>query len=264
MIPLLSGILGQVKVLTGRLSAARAGYLDNLNTNLAVAPAPASTALSTATWTSGLATRLAGAGISQAQEYTTGSGNWSVPANVTLCWTTMIAAGGAGGKDAGGGAGGGSGEMLFRMPYKCTAGGTVAYAIGAGVTATNGANTTFGTLTVEGGKKGTTTKGNGGGALGATGTGAAAVGTAIGPRIGGSAGGAGGPGVNGGASASFGGGVSTANCGGGGSSFFAVGGTAVEATTPSKPGVGAGAGGTVTGAASAAGGDGYMLIEWIG
>jgi hypothetical protein len=51
MIGVLLGIPGKLKTLTDRLTSARAGYLDNLNTNLAVLPAPASTALSTATWT---------------------------------------------------------------------------------------------------------------------------------------------------------------------------------------------------------------------
>jgi len=51
MIGSLLGLVGKVKTLTDRLTPARAGYLDNLNTNLAVLPAPASTALTTATWT---------------------------------------------------------------------------------------------------------------------------------------------------------------------------------------------------------------------
>lgn len=51
MLDLFAGVPGKLKTLTDRLTSARAGYLDNLNTNLAVLPAPASTALSTAQWT---------------------------------------------------------------------------------------------------------------------------------------------------------------------------------------------------------------------
>jgi hypothetical protein len=261
MIPLLSGILGQVKVITGRLTSARAGYLDNLNTNLAVLPAPASTALSTATWTSGLATRLGGAGISQTQEYTTGSGNWTVPANVTLCWVTLQAAGGSGAKNASGGGGGGSGEMAFRIPYKVTGGGTVAYSVGAGAASSNGGNTTFGTLSVEGGKYNAGTGGaSGGGPLGSTTP--SAIGTWAVSRMGG---GAGGSSSNAGApSAAYAGGAAGGTAGGGAASWFAQGGAGSSGSTPTQPGVGAGSGGTTTGATTVAGGNGYILIEWVG
>ena len=51
MLDFFAGVPGRLKTLTDRLTSARAGYLDNLNTNLAALPAPASTALSTAQWT---------------------------------------------------------------------------------------------------------------------------------------------------------------------------------------------------------------------
>jgi hypothetical protein len=55
MLGFLAGIPGRMKTLLDRLTAARAGYLDNL----AAGPvAQASTALSTATWTNGLAAEL--------------------------------------------------------------------------------------------------------------------------------------------------------------------------------------------------------------
>ena len=58
MLDFFAGVPGKLKTLTDRLTSARAGYLDNLNTNLAVLPAPASTALSTAQWTNGRAANL--------------------------------------------------------------------------------------------------------------------------------------------------------------------------------------------------------------
>ena len=51
MLDFFAGVPGRLKTLTDRLTSARAGYLDNLNTNLAALPAPAATALSTAQWT---------------------------------------------------------------------------------------------------------------------------------------------------------------------------------------------------------------------
>jgi hypothetical protein len=58
MLDFFASVPGKLKTLTDRLTPARAGYLDNLNTNLAVLPAPASTALSTALWTNGRAANL--------------------------------------------------------------------------------------------------------------------------------------------------------------------------------------------------------------
>lgn len=57
MLGWLAGIPGQMATLLGRLTATRAGNLDYLT----AAPAPASTALSTATWDATKAAKLAGA-----------------------------------------------------------------------------------------------------------------------------------------------------------------------------------------------------------
>jgi hypothetical protein len=70
MLDFFAAVPGKLKVLTDRLSSARAGYLDNLNTNLAVLPAPASTALSTAQWTNARAGYLDALNGGIAQENT--------------------------------------------------------------------------------------------------------------------------------------------------------------------------------------------------
>ena len=57
MIDFLLGVPGKLKTLTDRLTATRAANLDNLNAAITTT-APASTALSTVTWTNALATLL--------------------------------------------------------------------------------------------------------------------------------------------------------------------------------------------------------------
>lgn len=60
MIPALLGLSGKLKTLIDRLTATRAALLDNLNSAVSTR-APASTALTSATWTSGLASILGSA-----------------------------------------------------------------------------------------------------------------------------------------------------------------------------------------------------------
>jgi hypothetical protein len=51
--------------------------------------------------------------------------------------------------------------------------------------------------------------------------------------------------------------------GGGGASYTSPGGNGLDGSTPIKPGPGGGGGGTISGT-NATGGDGYVLVEWIG
>lgn len=167
-------------------------------------------------------------GTTSSQAFTSGSGNFSVPAGVSSVLVSMIGGGGAGlAKIAGAaGGGGGSGEFCLRVSLSVTPGGTVAYSVGTGGVGTtqtnpgpNGTATTFGPLVVQGGFGCplANTDGNGGG-------------------------GRGGAGGNGSAGA--------ANSGG---------------NAPSTS-YGAGGGGSSTGSGSPVGGSGaggYILVTWV-
>ena len=109
---------------------------------------------------------------SKSQAYTTGSGNFTVPAGVSHVRGVLVGGGGGAGSGArdatstygAGGSSGGAGQVL-RFELLVTAGGTVAYSVGAGgaggaaqSTATtagnngsNGGDTTFGAFTAGGG-----------------------------------------------------------------------------------------------------------------
>lgn len=224
----------------------------------------------------------------------TGSGNWShsnVKDNFIL--VTLVAAGGAGERDSGsgdGGGGGGGGEVILRMPYFVT-GGSTAYNVG-GQTAgrstdgpgSNGANTTFGSLTAYGGEGGGQDGSNGGGDGGGLGSiGGGAPGGAGGSTpIDGQdalfnamnlefrkAGGGGGGGAddggadagNGGTSAFSPGGAGSSNSGGGGASWGA-GGPGVTGGGSGANGVEGGGGGGCNTGTSGAGGAGFILIEY--
>ena len=113
--------------------------------------------------TESLMTRLRDNILAFAQDsYTeiTGSGNYTVPSDVTLLRVIMIGGGGGGG---GGGAsqasgGGGSGCVILKH-LTTTGGASISYACGAGgaggssggTVGSNGGNTTFGALTAQGG-----------------------------------------------------------------------------------------------------------------
>jgi len=271
MIGVLLGVPGKLSTLLARLTAARGANLDNADVTVS-SRAPASTALSTGIWTQAHADAiLAGGGsLTRALAYATpGAFTFNVPANVSLVYVTLQAAGGAGSKTGGQAGGGGAGELIRRRPYKVTPGGTVAGSVGAGIIGT-GQNSTFGTLTANGGVGPTTGVGGKGGGIsilsGAQTTGAGNRGSFILDVMGGGSGGAGQTGPYKGADCMqfTGGAPSSTTCGGGAASYYANGGDANATTTPTKPGIGAGSGATITGAARAAGGDGYALIEWIG
>lgn len=103
------------------------------------------------------------------QEYTTGSGNWTVPLGWKEVEVLLVAGGGGGGADnsTNCACGGGGGECVFDSAYPVIGGATVAYSIGAGgagATYTSGVtkgspggNTTFGILTAYGGQGANTT-----------------------------------------------------------------------------------------------------------
>ena len=93
------------------------------------------------------------------QSYTTGSGSFTVPANVTKLSVDMCGAGGGGGggSDYGSG-GGGSGGWYTNEVVNVTPGQVLSYSIGSGGTGSStgaaGGNTTFGSLTCTGGAGG--------------------------------------------------------------------------------------------------------------
>lgn len=94
------------------------------------------------------------------QAYTTGSGTFTVPADVTNLYVSVCGAGGGGGggSDYGSG-GGGSGGWYVEQQLSVTPGQVLSYSVGAGGTGsgsgTAGGNTTFGSLTCTGGAGGT-------------------------------------------------------------------------------------------------------------
>ena len=130
---------------------------------------------------------LAGASYTS---YTSGSGNYTVPAGVTSINYLVVAGGGGAGGNAFNGGGGGGGVLAGSMSV--TPGQTIAYSVGAGgaggsggTNGSNGSNSTLGSLTaIGGGAGGSTANGagssggsGGGGAGGSSGTGAAGAGT---------------------------------------------------------------------------------------
>ena len=93
----------------------------------------------------------------------TSSGTFNVPAGITKVYVTMIGGGGGGSTNSPGG-GGGSGKYLINYPVTVTGGGSETVTIGAGgAVGSDGGDTSFGTVTAEGGKAGATTNGGAGG-----------------------------------------------------------------------------------------------------
>jgi hypothetical protein len=171
----------------------------------------------------------------------TGAGTftWPIVGGVqkTFAWVTMVA-GGAGGSGTNNGAGGG-GESAVSFPYIAT-GATESYTVGAGgaggssAGGANGGDTTFGTLTVHGGKGTIANPANGGagggvygggGGSGANGGNASAGSYALG-----GGGGSGGTVTVGGGSGIFLGASSTGTGGGGGASGLHAGTTGAGAS----------------------------------
>lgn len=235
--------------------------------------------------------------------YTSGSGNFTVPANVTELVVEAIGGGGGGGSGGGsagrGGGGGSSGEYgVVRMSV--TPGASLAYSVGtgggggaessisgAGATGSSGTNTTFNGWTWRGGT------GGGGGSASASYTGGAGGQIAALAPLFSSSGGAGGAtagssGTAGTGSAAFAGGtaglafsVTGSAGGGGGSSVFGTGGAggrngdggggngSVGTSASANTGAGGGGGGggetgSTRGAAGGTGGSGRIVIRYVG
>jgi hypothetical protein len=234
----------------------------------------------------------------------TGAGTFTWPANIDMAWITMIGGGGGGGGAGGltpGSTGGGMGGFVYRFPFPRSGVATTSYSVGvagaAGALGNNpggaGGDSVFGTLTVSGGKGGTSTGANNnganGGAVGGTpgavgGTSAnpgnpGVIGTTVGSLVvsgsssGGSgnavnvAGGAGGPSL---AFAGGAGGPGNANesgASGGAASPFGAGAAGVlnaAALSPASTAYGAGAGGVASDSnrVGAAGIQGILIIEY--
>lgn len=221
------------------------------------------------------------------QEFTTGSGNWTVPVGVKELESVVIVAGGGSGGSAlsnAGSGGGGGGEVVVLTNFPVAPLSTIPYVVGAGGTAAaagdnngnSGANSSFDGIIAYGGlfgNKGSVhTGGNGGqtavtGGAGGAGNTAGSNGTqAVTDIILRCGGGGGGGGFN----------------GAGGNSLFAMGGTGTPAGGGGSWGVGASGGGYDVAANSAAansggggsgaymstsaaggnGGSGYIRISW--
>lgn len=154
MIDFLAGVPGKLKTLLDRLSATWAAKVDTLHdTRLTATRAGYLDRLDATVTSRNYGTRCT--------TLTSGSGNWTVPDDVSAIEFWMCGGGGGGGIGAGtgsysgtGGGGGGGGEIVFgRMAV--TAGGSLSYTVGAGGgSATNGGDTTLGTLTAYGGEAG--------------------------------------------------------------------------------------------------------------
>jgi len=124
--------------------------------------------------------------------YTSGSGDFTVPAGVSEVEVLVVAGGGgAGGSDGAGqtGGGGGAGGVVHHATLATTPAGTIAYSVGTGGAGGNnfnpdkdgtvGVNSTFGTITALGGGYGATgSPGGDGGSGGGVGRGGATGGSA--------------------------------------------------------------------------------------
>lgn len=196
----------------------------------------------------------------ETQQYTSGSGNWTVPAGVYSCNVVLVGGGGGGASGASPQAGGGGGGVLFATEVPVVPSESIAYVIGAGgAFDSDGVDTSFGNiLKASGGKKGVTNTGGAGGAAMDTAGGAAVTDS---PRssagksyLGEVGGGGGGSGTydNGGNSPYADGGAGD-NTGGGGGASWGDGGARNVAAAVNTGGGGGG---------NALGGSGYILITW--
>ena len=89
----------------------------------------------------------------------TGTTQWTVPANVDSVEVLVVGGGGGGGSDMGGG--GGAGGVIYQPNYPVTPGETISVTVGGGgvgapagqgrVRGSNGSNSVFGTITAHGG-----------------------------------------------------------------------------------------------------------------
>jgi hypothetical protein len=234
--------------------------------------------------------------IGGTQEYTTGSGDWTVPAGVTAVEVLVVPGGGSGGSIVSayaGSGGGGGGEVVKVNGLKVTPGSTIAYSVGGGGAApsagdnagNDGTLSSFGSVIAKpgkGGGKGSVTTGGNGGETGVTGgaggsaggNGAAGIGggSLFVGKYGGGGGGcgvAGGTGGGGGMGMVSAGGTGGSSKGAGGGGSFGAGaagpnaGNNGNAAAANTGGGGSGCQGNNTGAfAGGAGGSGYIFIRW--
>jgi hypothetical protein len=188
----------------------------------------------------------------------TANGTWASPSGITTVFLSMCGGGGGGQSSIDGdsaGSGGGGGEALIKFIYTVTPSTNYAVVVGqggAGGTGTAGVggfggNTTFGTITMEGGDGGATSAGGVGGNLNS------AIGIINGSN-----------GIGGGINSFSGGTGETKNSlsnstgGGGGGSKFGNGGNADLNGT----GWGSGGGGSNTEAYAGNGAKGFCLVEY--
>ena len=213
-----------------------------------VAPGTAGNVLTSAggTWTSAA---LPVAGVN-AQVYTSGSGNFTIPANVTKLKVTVVGGGGgsAGSVSGNTGGGGGGGGAAIKWLTGMTPGNTLSYSVGAGGTAGTSAPGNGGAgsaSTVATGTTGTpqtiTTLTGGGGGAGLTAGPGGAGGAATNGDLNIPGGSIGGYGIGGGS-------LYACTNGYGTLSSNAYGGGASSALSPSGPG--------------AAGAAGVIIFEW--
>jgi hypothetical protein len=214
----------------------------------AVAPSTSGNVLTSngTTWQS---TALPVAGVN-AQVYTSGSGNFTIPANVTKLKVTVVGGGGGSGGSVSGntGGGGGGGGAAIKWLTGMTPGNTLSYSVGAGGTA------------------GTSAPGNGGAGSAST----VATGTTGTPQtittLTGSGGGAG---LAGGSGGSGGGGTNgDLNVPGGSFGGYGIGGDSIYASASPYGSLGSAAyGGGASSSPSAsgpgaAGAAGVIIFEW--
>ena len=187
--------------------------------------------------------------------YGSGSGNFTVPAGVTVL--TITGCGGGGGGAAyttattSGGSGGGGAGFVIGTTVSVTPGQVIPYSVGAGGAGSQitggsggaGSNTTFGGLTLQGG--------GGGVSAGSPGNGGSVTGTSSGGlRLAGKAG-----------QQYNNDGQGFSQGGGGGASFGAGGWPGGPSEGPRAGQLGGGGGGGKNGS-GAAGGQGFLTIEW--
>jgi hypothetical protein len=262
---MLLGLASKINTVLSRLTATRAGYLDNLD-------ATVSSRAAASVWTSALAAKIDdNIGEGRQVKVYTASGSFVVPTGVSQLLISGCG-GGGGGSGSTSGQGGGGGGAVRRMPIPVTAADTLTVAVGAG------------------GAGGSSSAGGNGGSSGLVdsasfqlilipgGNGAATNGFGLGgwstytDQTRDVAGGASGGGTvsDGGDFLWHQGGTRTVNAGGGGACMFGTGGdgstssgVAAETMTAAAHGYGGGGGGGQN-AAGGTGRSGLLIIEWFG
>jgi hypothetical protein len=200
-------------------------------------------------------------------EYTSSSGNFTVPVGVHQLDLIIVGAGG-GGASAGQTGGGGAGEVLFVKNHPVKSGEVIPYVVGSGGAAgADGGNTYFGYTWASAGKGGGASGGAGGGNSNSTAGGGLTAGTsffmsdltAYTSNILSYSGPGGGSGAKGGDSAWFLGGSLTGSDGGGGGGFAGNAGDGGQAAPSDSYGAG---GGSDTAGTGGAGANGYIMVAY--